>query len=177
VDSTQQFRRIAGKREQSFHLIRGKHGVISVLNLAPDCEEIWGNGSRASHIYNLGTSWMCAVSILSKPCLPNKEVHSTHFVERCLGPTASLNVLEKRKISCPMPGITSQILSCLAHSIVTIMTVLSQVFPYQEWERKFHSEYTISLVSLTSFLENTSVFPKSYFFILFVVIFDIKDKP
>jgi hypothetical protein len=54
-----------------------------------------------------------------------------------LGPTASLDVLEKRKISCPMPGITPQILNFLAHGIVTIMTALSQVLPYHEWERKF----------------------------------------
>jgi hypothetical protein len=94
-----------------------------------------------------------------------------------LGPTAGLDVLEKRKISCPMPGITPQILCCLAHSIVTIMTALSQVLPYQEWERKFHSEYTSSLAFLTSLLKNIFVFPKSYFYILFVAIFDIKNKP
>jgi hypothetical protein len=32
VDSTQQVRRTAGKRKQAFPLIRGKHGVIPVLN-------------------------------------------------------------------------------------------------------------------------------------------------
>jgi hypothetical protein len=58
VDSTQQVRKIAGKREQAFPLITDKHGVIPVLNYTTDCEEIWGNGSRASHIYNLCTSWM-----------------------------------------------------------------------------------------------------------------------
>lgn len=51
VDSTQQIRRTVRKREQAFPLIRGKPGVIPVLNEETDHEEIWGNGNRASDIY------------------------------------------------------------------------------------------------------------------------------
>jgi hypothetical protein len=49
----------------------------------------------------------------------------THCIGGWLAPRAGLVVMEKRKMSCPLPGIEPQLISWLAHGLAAVPTELS----------------------------------------------------
>jgi len=55
-----------------------------------------GSGGISPFILNLGTTWRCVVNFKPRPFYP-----STHSTGVWVGKCAGLDVLEKRKISCP----------------------------------------------------------------------------
>jgi len=56
------------------------------------------------------------------------------LTEAGLGPTAVVDILEKRKICCPCQIQTTP--HCPTHSVVTVPTVLSRLVKTKSWEFK-----------------------------------------
>ena len=73
-------------------------------------EGIVGAGGIAPLILNLDSRWNEVVSFMSPP-------HVAHWIGGCVGPRATLDIVKKRKIPCPLPGIEPYVIQPVASSL------------------------------------------------------------
>jgi hypothetical protein len=62
----------------------------------------------SSTVLDHGTRWRRVVSFTIRPLHSDEGAPSTHWLGGWVGSRASLDAMEKRKISCPMPGTEPQ---------------------------------------------------------------------
>jgi hypothetical protein len=74
----------------------------------------WSSVVSAVHMLAaliLGTKWW-VISFTLLPLYPGKRCPSTHSIGGCVGPSAGLESVERRQISCPFLGIEPQFHGC-----------------------------------------------------------------
>jgi hypothetical protein len=94
---------------------------------APHHEDIKENGGRAyiSTILDLGSKWEWSV-LHHCHFAPRETAAGTDCLKGSVGAKASLDVMRKRKLFL-LPAMKPQSLHCPVHSLVTILTELSQL--------------------------------------------------
>jgi hypothetical protein len=113
------------------------------------CEKAYrGRGGIALLILNLSTRWKWMVSLTPGCFLPWEEAPDRHLRKGCVGPTVSLGILEKEKISRPCQDANP------AHSTVTMLTELSSSYNY--WPDIFNDTVCVCVLILSDICLPTS---------------------
>jgi len=88
-------------------------------------EAYWGSGSIVPHILGLGTRWRWVVSFTSRPLYP-KGKNPWYPLGGWLGPRTALDIMVKRKIPNPMPGLEPPIIQTVAHWAIRLLFCYSK---------------------------------------------------
>jgi hypothetical protein len=65
----------------------------------------WESRGVSPRIFDLGTRWRLVVSITPRPYYLRERAPGTHWIGSWVGPRAVLDIVVKRKIPTPPPGI------------------------------------------------------------------------
>jgi hypothetical protein len=84
--------------------------TLCFINFAICHEDIWGSGGIAPPFLTSALDRGEQSASHSGSFIPRERAPGTHWIEGCVGPGASLGIMEKRKI-LPLPRTKSQLFS------------------------------------------------------------------